>query len=303
MDIVDEPLHSPVTFRHILFAMDFSAGSLRALPFAIGIARQYDAKLFVAHVTPSEDENMALTSAEAALDKIFQAAAEAGLNDAAGHLAHIPHEVLFQRGDISNRLLATADSCKIDLIVIGTHGWRGIKKLLKGSTAEEIACLASRPVLIVGPRVSTQANFQLILYTTDLLPPAMHALPYAVSMAQAYNSDLLVLHVNDWNSGERPADAEPNTSTLVRRHLARYSGNATTKMGQVIVDFGPRADLILEHASGRGADLIVMGLHSRDAVQARIAAHLPGSITYEVFSRASCPVLAVPLPRKTVRAA
>ena len=283
--------------------MDFSVGSLRALPFAIEMARRYGGKLFVAHITPASDESAPLGSAEVALDKLFQATVEAGLNDAAGHLAQIPHEVLLEHGGISSRLSATADSCKIDLVVVGTHGWRGIKKLLRGSTAEEVACLASRPVLIVGPEVSTQPNFQVILYATDLLPPAMHALPYAVSLARTYSADLLVLHVNDWNSGEPPAEAESRTSALVGEQLASYGGNAMANTGQVIVDFGPRADLILQNATTRGADLIVMGLHTRVGVRARIAAHLPGSTAYQVFSRARCPVLAVPLARKAVNAA
>ena len=298
MGTVDESRHSPITFRNILFAMDFSAGSLRAFPFAMGIARQYEGKLFVAHITPPEGHGTTLGSGELSLDRLLQEATEAGLKDAAGGLAQIPHELLFEHGEISSRLLATADSCKVDLIVIGTHGWRGIKKLLKGSTAAEIACLASRPVLMVGPRVSERTDFKVILYATDLLPPARHALPYAVSMAQSYGADLLILHVNDWNSGEPPSEAEPRTSALVGQHLASCGGSTMAKEAQVIVDFGPRADLILEHAAARKVDLVVMGLHSRDGIRARIAAHLPGSTMYEVVSRGTCPVLTVPLPKK-----
>jgi nucleotide-binding universal stress UspA family protein len=61
----------------------------------------------------------------------------------------------------------------------------------------------------------------------------------------------------------------------------------------VIVDFGPTADLILEHATKRDVDLIVMGLHHHDGLKARIGAHLPGSTAYEVASQALCPVLTV----------
>ena len=298
MGSVDESRPSPVIFRNILFALDFSAGSLRAFPFAMGIARRYEGKLFVAHITPLQDHGTTPSSAELALDKLLQAATEAGLKDATGGLAQIAHELLFEHGEICSRLLATADSCKIDLVVIGTHGWRGIKKLLKGSTAEEIACLSSRPVLTVGPKVSGRTDFKVILYATDLLPPARYALSYAASMARKYGADLLILHVNDWNSGEPPTEAEPRTSALVGQQLASYDGGAMVKKAQVMVDFGPRADLILEHAATRKADLIITGLHSRDGIRARIAAHLPGSTTYEVVSRATCPVLTVPLPRK-----
>jgi nucleotide-binding universal stress UspA family protein len=66
----------------------------------------------------------------------------------------------------------------------------------------------------------------------------------------------------------------------------------------IIVDFGSRSDLILEHAARRQADLIVMGLHPLGSIKARIASHLPGSISYEVMSKAGCPVLTVPLPKQ-----
>ena len=55
-----------------------------------------------------------------------------------GVLRETPHEVLIDHGDICAGLMETVDKHKIDLVVIGTHGWRGIKKLLKGSTAEKI---------------------------------------------------------------------------------------------------------------------------------------------------------------------
>jgi nucleotide-binding universal stress UspA family protein len=69
---------------------------------------------------------------------------EEALTSPLGSLRDIPHELLFDHGSICSRLLAAADRCGIDLIVIGTHGWHRIKKLLKGSTAEEIASFRTR---------------------------------------------------------------------------------------------------------------------------------------------------------------
>ena len=96
------------------------------------------------------------------LDRLLEAAAEAGLSDPIGALRQIPHEVVIDHGDICARLMTTAHKFKIDLVVIGTHGWRGVKKLLKGSTAEKITWLATGPVLTVGPRVSPRLGFKRI---------------------------------------------------------------------------------------------------------------------------------------------
>lgn len=298
MESANELRPLPISLRNILFAIDFSPGSLRAFPFAAGVALHFGSKLFLAHVAPSEDYDAMPASEQASMDKWLQAA-ETGLDDPSGRLDGIRHELLFEHGGISRRLLQTAEKCRIDLIVIGTHGWRGIKKLLKGSTAEEIACLAAKPVLTVGPKVSSRPDFKVILYATDFLPAAAHALPYALSVAQTYGADLVVLHVNDWNSQEAPDEAASRSSDFLREQLGRYATNHIPTAPQVVVDFGPRTDLILEHAAARQVDLIIMGLHQRDSVQARIVAHLPGSTTYDVVSQAHCPVLIVPLPKKS----
>jgi nucleotide-binding universal stress UspA family protein len=288
---------APISLKNILFAMDFSPGSLRAYPFAAGIAYRYGGKVLVAHVLPPEESTSLPQAERAYLGKLLQTAAEASLHDPKGRLPDIPHEVFFDHGDICARLLATADRCKIDLIVIGTHGWRGIRKLLKGSTAEEVACLATRPVLTVGPRVSGRLDFRHILYAPDFMAAGVGALPYALSVAQTYGADLLVLHVDDGNSEQSAAEAVSKSSKSLRQYSSEYSDHRLADRIDFKVDFGPRADLILEHAKNRQVDLIVLGLRHRGRLKARIAAHIPGSTTYEVISQAPCPVLTIPLAK------
>jgi nucleotide-binding universal stress UspA family protein len=274
--------------------MDFSPDSLRAFPFAAGIALHYGGKVFVTHIVPTQGGDAAPLEEQASLDTLLEASMEAGLNDPLGSLRDVPHEVLVEHGDICARVLAAADKCKIDLVVIGTHGWHGIKRLVKGSTAEEIACLASRPVLTVGPNVSRRIEFKSILYPTDFKPPSVGALPYAASLAQAYGAELIILHVNEGDGREAPADAAPKTSEFLREHLTGYGTNLPPEKVKVIVDFGQRTELILERAARSQVDLIVMGVNHLGSMKARIASHLPVSSSYEVVSRARCPVLTVP---------
>ena len=295
MGTADELRESNVSLRNILFAMDFSPDSLRAFPFAVGIALHYGGKVFLAHIVPVESRDAASLKEQASLDKLLEVSMEAGLIDPLGSLSDVPHEVLVDHGDLCARLLAMANRCKIDLVVIGTHGRRGIKKLLKGSTAQEIACLATRPVLAVGPSVSRRLDFELILYVTDFLPSSVPALTYAVSLAKTYGANLLVLHVNDGDSREAPIEAAPKASKFLHEYLTAHGIHAMPGEANFIVDFGPRTELILEHATRRQVDLIVMGLHHIGGIKARIRSHLPGSTSYEVISQAHCPVLMVPL--------
>ena len=188
---------------------------------------------------------------------------EESLSSPMGKLQDVPHELLYDHGSICSRLLAAADNRGVDLIVIGTHGWRGMKKFLKGSTAEEISFLATRPVLTVGPAVSRPSDFRRILYATDFSPAAQQALPLALSLTQTYDASLLFLHINDWTSKEPPIDAKRKTVAFFHEQLFQYGYGKLIDKSEVIVDFGPRAELIVELATARKADLIVMGALSR----------------------------------------
>ncbi len=105
---------APISLKNILFAMDFSPGSLRAYPFAAGIAYRYGGKVLVAHVLPPEESTSLPQAERAYLDKLLQTAAEAGLHDPKGRLPDIPHEVFFDHGDICARLCGhrPADDCQ-----------------------------------------------------------------------------------------------------------------------------------------------------------------------------------------------
>ena len=297
MAIADELREAPVALRNVLFAMDFSADSLRAFPFALGIGLHYGGKIFVAHVVPDDTADLLPLDQRAAIDKVLEASVEAALNSPAEALRSVPHEILVDHGQVCARLLTAAESCKIDLIVIGEHGWHGIKKLLKGSTAQEMTCLATRPVLSIGPRVPGPREFKTIRYVTDCRPASLRALTYALSLAEKYRAELIVLHVNDGEGPELPAQARPKASDFFRDYLAGSTANLLRKPN-VIVDFGPPAELILECAVREGADLIVMGMNHLGGLRARIASHLPGSTAYEVISGAHCPVLTVPLTKQ-----
>jgi len=296
MNAADEPRAPSVQLKNILFAADLSPGSRQAFPFAASIARHYAGRLLLEYVAPPADT--AKRSGKLPTPALSKSDMEAALASARESLSDIPCETLFDSGNICSRLLATARERAMDLIVVGTHGLRGMKKLLKGSTAEEIVFLASCPVLTAGPMVDRKADFRHILCATDFSRAAEHAIPYAISLAEIYHASLLFLHVNDWNSNEKPVDAQPRTFRFVQEQISR-SGHAAAIEGRfhVKVDFGPRTDLILEAATDSEADLIVMGLQTGMGIRARIAAHLPGSMTYDVIAQAPCPVLTVPLPR------
>jgi nucleotide-binding universal stress UspA family protein len=280
-----------VSLTNVLLAVDFSETSLLAFPFAGGIAQHYGGKVFLVHVTKDSDRSQIGPEARHMLDKMLIAAEEGAIASLAGS-PNTPHVAVSDYGSVYPTLLTVASKSNVDLIVIGTHGREGLKKLLHGSKAQEIVSLSSKPVLVVGPKVSTKPEFQRILYATNFSPAAVHALPVADSLRDAFHSSLTLLHVNDSDSQEPPADAVPRTNKFLE--AARAAGyEDLTDNAKVVVEFGPRAERILAVAEARHSDLIVIGVQTRKGIRARLAAHLPGSMAFEIISRAHCPVLTV----------
>ena len=287
-----------VMLNNVLFATDFSPSSLAALPYAEAIARRYGAKLYIAHVIPSEayilvppdKRDTALRQAQAYGEERLGALMQYA------HFPDVPHEVLLDHGDVWPILSEIVAKHDIDLIVIGTHGRRGIQKVLLGSVAEEIFRLATRPVLTVGPGAGgaarTDIKLERILYPTDFSKESVRALDYAASLAEEYQASLLMLHVTQKIS-EEPVQARIKEIDFFREHLplpALIGGHAAPEF---LVRFGSPAECILEVAGERQADLIVLGVRSRRGLVARILPHLPGPTAFAVVAEARCPVLTV----------
>ena len=139
--------------KRILVPIDFSAHSRRALDYAHGLARQFDAALHLVHVcevpgmmTPGLDAYaIAYTDWTQRLGE--EAEAQLVRITAALHDVHVTTEVLF--GNPPRAIVEAADSNEADLIVMGTHGHGAVMHLLMGNVAERVVRTAPCPVLTV----------------------------------------------------------------------------------------------------------------------------------------------------------
>ncbi len=291
----------PVTrilFDRILFATDFSPASTAALPYAVAIARQFGAKLYLAYVIPSDAYSLVPAGERDAALEDMQAHVEeqmAGLR-ATPLLKEFPHEVLVDHGDVWPLLSAMAEKYKINLIVIGNHGRRSVEKLLLGSIAEQIMRRAQVPVLMVGPRSSvapeTKARPRRILYATDFCPESEPAMHYACALAKEYDAALFFLHVAE-DVWKEPLSTRMQAADFFRLRLMEKQWVLEQGVTpEFRVEFNPvRAECILEIAGKLQIELIVLGV--RGTRYPHMAAHLPGPTAYDVVSHARCPVLVV----------
>ena len=144
-------------FKRILVAVDASETSDLALQAAIGLASEQQARMRIVHVVDTTNLNMAadfvtepplvegiVRNGQSILSKAETTATAAGV---AVETNLIQIETLNQR--VAEAIASDADAWPADLIVIGTHGRRGLTRLFLGSVAEGTARVATTPVLLI----------------------------------------------------------------------------------------------------------------------------------------------------------
>lgn len=288
-----------ISFKNVLFLTDFSEPSEAALPFAITIARAYGAKVHGFHVllpTPSAYTTPEFTVAAIEAE---EESAQSGLQRLESQLAGIPHEASVERGEaVWPSVERIIQDAKIDLVVLGTHGRTGARKLLLGSVAEEMFRRLAVPVLTIGPDVRTRAHndarFRRVLFATDFSPHSLAAWPYAVSLAQENQARLVLLHVvPEEKISEAAVLGEiPKGSPLSRLNALLPKEADLWCRPESVVEYGDAATRILEEARNRGADLIVLGVRDVSG-HLGAATHLGRATAHRVVAHAPCPVLTV----------
>jgi nucleotide-binding universal stress UspA family protein len=279
-----------IAFKNILFLTDLTKETQSALSFALALARHYDAHIFPAHAVipflPTELE------APVAPDIIRQV--EADKKNALIALVKssgLQYEALTTTADIETAVPRWINEHGIDLIVMGTHGRRGLQRLLLGSTAEMIFRTASCPVLTVGPSVRPQPESGLgikrILFATDLSKPTEYAASYALSFAQEYGARATFLNVLPVAS--RTHAQLMSEGAIARNQLRELVPPEITDKCEIefLVTEGNPAERILGLAEEKSVDLIVLGL-PRDK---KFSTHFRRGVTFEVVSSATAAVL------------
>ncbi len=139
--------------RHILVPVDFSDCSLHALEYALRFAQQFGSRVTLLHVVEPAlhpDSYLIAPAFDGTNQNLLQAARER-LEDICekrvGTRLHA--DTLVRMGRAYSEIPDTAKALGADLVVLGTHGYSGMKHVLLGSTAERVVRNAPCPVLTV----------------------------------------------------------------------------------------------------------------------------------------------------------
>lgn len=152
-------------YRRILVGVDGSPAAARGLSEAIRLAKAQGAQLFVVHVVNEFYAYASMESAGLAADlpamlreggKRILAKAEA-----AARKHNIQPKILMREtlgGPAADPILREAKRQRADLIVLGTHGRRGLRRLVLGSDAEQVVRSATVPVMVVRSAAARQRS-------------------------------------------------------------------------------------------------------------------------------------------------
>lgn len=289
-----------IRIAHVLCPVDFSEISRRALDHAAALAQWYEARLTVLNLFPIMP---VMDVPPLVLDDKTR-------NELTGELrrftelvpAGVPLELRVEHAEsIHEAIREQAVASGVDLLVIGSHGRSGFKRLLLGSVAERVIRHAPCPTMIVPARAHDVApegpvRYRTILCPVDFSEHSLRAVEYAVNLAEEADADLRLLHVLTL-----PAELKELESSFEELRL-QIEGDRLRRLGELIptdatlyctvhtaLRQGTVHREILAAAAEQPADLIVMGAQGRGALDAAIF----GSNTARVARAACCPVLVV----------
>jgi nucleotide-binding universal stress UspA family protein len=311
---LNTPLKSStnVAFRNILVATDFSEPSRRALLEALTLATENNAQLSVIHVLPPDPTKATFDNPpELELEHL---AAETQIRALLGELKPAQKISTFiKQGHVALQVLSLIEEKAIDLLVIGTRGRGGLRKLALGSVAEELLRVAPCAVMTIGPEVETAActagsGFHTILFATDFGKGSAKALPLTLALARAQQAQLILLHMIPPIPSSSASLSAYAPATAAAEEVEEYEGTsrkralrqlkeclpAETGLAQepkYVVGTDFLAEGILTASAKFNVDLIVMGANR--SASAKVAAHIPWTAVHEVVRDAPSPVLTV----------
>ncbi|HSK08864.1 MAG TPA: universal stress protein [Vicinamibacterales bacterium] len=298
-------------FTKILCPVDLSDFSKRAFEHGLVLGKLYGAEVVALHVFGTWIGNEStypawfrqVPQAREQIDRELRAL----LDPAKSAGMDVP--LVVHEGDPASEILEQAADMRADLIVLSTHGRSGFDRLAIGSVTEKVLRKAGCPVLVVPVQpIPAQAEpappaafagYRRILCAIDFSQSSRQALKFAVSVARHGGTGVTLVHVVEIadNPDVTIDDASPLAALrrerveAARESLRRIIAEHEDEVAAMdeVVRLGRSHQAILDVAAEREADLVVMGVRGRGAVDITLF----GSTTNQVVRRAKCAVLTV----------
>ena len=288
-----------LAIQRVLYPTDFSNCAAQALPYAIRFADVHGAELHMLHVLVLHGMDVGEPGTMFPGEEEARSALLAAGGDAAQE--RVQHVV--KRGFASApAILDYAAENDIDLIVIASHGRRGVRRLFMGSVAEEVVRLAPCPVLAIkqckDPPQEVSVEFRRIVVPIDFSSHTQLAVEYAQQLAAVFGSEIHLLHVIELptypdfyvpvsTSALNVADLRERSGRRMECLAEESFGPDSNVSSEVHVTVGRTTGEIVDFATGVDADLIIIPSHGLSGLERALL----GSVTEGVVRKAPCSVL------------
>jgi nucleotide-binding universal stress UspA family protein len=266
-----------MSIRSILVPYDFSECADDALRVAGKIARLSGAVIDVVHLyeqmTDFHTENQKVRDEiEAKLDKVPELPFLQGVELRKFMLRQMTLSDMFK-----NEHLA-----QVDLIVMGTHGAKGIKGIV-GSNTQRVVRQAPMPVLVIKQRIE-DLDIRDVVFASNFSPQDVEKFDALRPLLDLFDTKVHLVKVNTPKTFERSEDSHKAIDAFLQRHeLKRFTA---TVYNDLSIEEG-----VLNFARSIDADLIAMATHGRTGFFHVVN----GSLTEDLVNHTSFPVLSVKL--------
>jgi nucleotide-binding universal stress UspA family protein len=282
-----------LSIHNIVCPTDFSEFAASAFAESVRLARWFGAKVTVLHVVPlavpivgdmgylpvpEETGDTARPATLAELQRFVDATEHTG----------VPIGLLCREGDPCEEIRNMAQETGADLVVMGTHGRSGFKRLVLGSVTEALLNRPPAPVLTVNRDLKRRKGlFRTVLCAIDVSEWSAGTVAVALAIADEGAKRIMLLNVIEHHV-ESFGGAVERAALAALHDLIPDEARSSYAIDERVT-FGESEREILGVAVEQAADLVVMGTRSGGAL-----GHLFGSTVRRVVRDASCPVLVVP---------
>lgn len=283
-------------YQKILVPLDGSPLAERALPYARAIAQATKGKiiLFAVGTPPPE---------------MTEKPTRAYLGNKAKELeaSKIKTSTEVVYGNAAEEIIKFAEKSNVDLIVITTHGYSGIKRWILGSVTHKVLVGTTAPTLLIhskSPEVA-QVGIKKVLLPLDGSELSEQSIPYVEALAPGTGAEIILLRVVEPLLPPTIEFAAAVDSSQAYRLMAeeqqlaeKYLGDLKDKLTKKglnikpVVVVGKAADSVVEIADKEKVDLIAMTTRGRSG----LSRFVYGSVTSKVHGVAQQPVLLINPP-------
>jgi len=288
--------------RNILAATDFSETAERAAALAGILALRFSADLHLLHVVVLDEYSNLDEGGRDQLEQLQATSEERRrelLEKSSGNHDVSVTPILVRGIDPDEVIVETASDLGCDLIVMGTHGRRGLSHLFLGSVAERVVRMSPAPVLTLrADAVVEPDGVTRILVPYDFSGASAEALRQAAVWADALNAQITLLHVVEpvvypefYSVDILPDNLMMRLTTRSEEALDKAAAELLDGRGcTTLVEVGRAADTIVNLADPERFDLVVMATRGLSGLE-----HvLLGSVAESVLRRCRVPMLTVP---------